>query len=90
MGKFCLNFRLHSHYKRSGFKIQQDIENLKNTQNAQMIGLNSIQENFPILPPIFTGVKNNFALFYLLGTLVSEWSNKLKTKTFLITTMYGL
>jgi len=57
VGKFCPDFRPHSHYKRSGFKTEQHIENLENAQDAQMSGVNNGQDIFPISPQFLQGVK---------------------------------
>jgi len=81
MGKyFCPNFRPHLHSKHLDFKTQQYIENLKNAQNAQMIGLNSGQDISHIPPPMLQGELKTLILpnFTLLGDLVSKRSNRSK------------
>jgi len=74
MGKFCPNFRPHSHSKRSVFKAEQHIKILKTTQDAEMIGGQDIS---PVSTPIFTGglKKQMLPNFIILGVLVSKRSN---------------
>jgi len=59
----------------------QYIEILKNAQNAQTIGLNSGQENFPISPTILRrGRKvSNFAQFYPFREANGAMDQKSKT-----------
>jgi len=79
MSKFCPDFRPHSHSKRSGFKGDLYIKNLKNAQNVPTVEL-KVAKRVPLsLLQFLQGVKKLILPnFTILGALVSEQGNKSK------------